>query len=950
MRRHLLSTLLLAVLAGCAPQLERVATASQPVRERPAWAFETSDIKPDPVFRFGRLDNGMRFVISQNATPKGTALVRMEVAAGSLDEADSERGFAHFVEHMAFNGSTRVPEGEMIRLLERKGLAFGADTNAQTGFDRTTYLLDLPRNDPELLDTALMLMRETASELTFAPAAVDRERGVILAERRDRNTFLLRNLQDQLDFVHPGSHFAARLPIGTAETIEAATAENLRAFWKREYVPTQTTVIIVGDFDANAAETAIRKHFAGWQPSPAEPQPSAGPVLPKDKDRTDIHIDPALAERITATRNGPWLDEPDSVVTRAENALRQIGYGVVNRRLQRLANSADPPFRGAGFGTGEVFRDGRATNLVVDTVDGKWRRGLIAAAREYRKAIRFGFSQPEIAEQVANLRTAVQDLAASAETRSHSDLLGAVFSLLRDDQVPATPQSGLERLENLIPLITPDSVLAALRREAVPLSDPLLRFQGRTEPQGGAQAIREAWNEAMRESLTRDSSGSLAAFAYADFGPAGSVISDEREAMLGIRRVRFGNGVMLNLKRTGIEKDKVYVQISIDGGDFLNTPSTPLATAMAGSLAVGGLGRHSHDDLQTILAGRTVDLNVASTAETFIAEAQTTPRDLELQLQLTTALITDPGYRKEGEVRYRQSINNFFAQMRATPQAALQNSLGGILSDNDPRFTLQPVEAYRKLTFAGLRDAISDRLARGAIEIGLVGDFDEDQAIAVVSRTLGALPVREPAFGTWENQRHRPFTADRSARIIRHTGVADQALLRFSWKTRDDSDQAEAIALKLLERVVRIELTETLREKLGKAYSPGAASILSRTWRGYGTFAVTASVDVREVAVTRAAIVETISALRDSPVDADIIQRARQPLIEAHENALKSNGGWMALVDRAQTEADRIIRHKQERDLLLAITPQQLQALARRYLQGTDGVEILVLPEGEDTP
>ena len=181
---------LLPLLAACATRPAQPVSAPAP---QAVWVFENSDIAPDPAFRFGRLDNGMRYVVRANATPKGTAAVRMEVSAAALDESEAERGYAHFVEHMAFNGSTSVPEGEMVRLLEREGLAFGADTNASTGFDRTTYMLDLPRNDPALLDTALMLMRETASELTFAPEAVERERGVLLAEMRDRNTWQFRN-------------------------------------------------------------------------------------------------------------------------------------------------------------------------------------------------------------------------------------------------------------------------------------------------------------------------------------------------------------------------------------------------------------------------------------------------------------------------------------------------------------------------------------------------------------------------------------------------------------------------------------------------------------------------------------------------------------------------------------------------------------------------------------
>lgn len=950
MRLKFLYPLLLSTiaLAACAPQAERIASAA--AAARPAWAFERSDVPVDPAFRFGVLDNGMRYVIRHNATPKGTAQVRMEVKTGSLDESDAERGFAHFVEHMAFNGSTHVPEGEMVRLLERKGLAFGADTNAATGFEQTIYMLDLPKNDPALLDTALMLMRETASELNFDPQAVERERGVILAEKRDRNTWQFRNQVDQIHFLHPRARYGERMPIGVEETIAGATADALKAFWRREYVPSRTTLIVVGDFDPALAETAIRARFADWRPAPAEPQPSPGPVDPKSKGRTELYIDPALTERIVASRHGPWLDERDTVAQRREGILRQIGYAIVNRRLTRLSRLPDPPFRDAGFGTGDVFKAGRTTNLVVYTVDKKWRRGLTAAAEEYRRALAYGFSEAEVAEQVAGIRTAARNAAASAGTRSHGALVNAVFALINDDRVPATPESALARLEAFIPEITPARVLEALKREAVPLDDPLIRFEGRNAPEGGAPALRAAWNEAAKARLERGQAVATATFAYTDFGPPGEVASDTREPLLGIREVRFANGVRLNLKKTELEKDRVHVQLSVDGGDMLATKSNPLATEMVTMLTAGGLGKHSQDELQSLLAGRTVGANVASRPETFVSAAQTTPLDLELQLEVMAAFLTDPGFRPEGELRYRLNINNFFAQRLATPGSALSTSIGGILSDDDPRFTLQKPDDYRALTFAKLKRDIADRLAHGAIEIGIVGDVDEDQAIRLVARTFGALPAREADFGAYAEQRRRPFTADHALRVIRHTGPKDQAAIRVTWPTRDDSDPQEKQVLNLLERIVRIELTDTLREKLGKAYSPGSSSEPSPVWRGYGTFAVTASVDVRDVAAVRAAILQTIAELRDRPVDPDLLQRAREPLLESFDNQLKTNFGWMTLVDRAQTEADRIERQVKAHERLSAVSAADIEAAARKYLTQDRAVTVLVLPEGVEPP
>jgi len=944
--------ILLGLLAACAPQAERisVASAAAALPAEPVWAFETSDIPVDTEFRFGRLANGVRYIVRYNATPKGTAIVRMEIEAGSLDEREDELGFAHFVEHMAFNGSTHVPEGEMVRLLERDGLAFGADTNASTSFERTTYKLDLPRNDPQLLATALMLMRETASELSFSEAAVDRERGVILAELRDRNTYRLKEAMDNTSFQHPNALYPHRFPIGTVESLRSASAEALKEFWTREYLPEHTVLVVIGDFDTALVEAEITRFFASWQDRDAEPQPDGGPIDFQDAGRTAIYLDPALPERITATRDGPWLNEPDTIAQRQEGLLRRIGYAIINRRLARLSRQAEPPFRGAGFGTGDIFEVGRSTRLIVDSPDRKWRTGLTEAVREYRRALEYGFSKAEIAEQIANIRTDVENAAAAAETLSNRMLEAVAWALVHDGSIPSQPQTVFERFEAFAPQITPMRVLEALKREAVALHDPKLRFRGRFPPQGGKQAIRNAWNAAMAAPVERAEEQQPADFSYTDFGPAGEIASDKREAGLGIRTVRFNNGVMLNVKRTDLEKDRIRVRLSIDGGEMLKTRDNPLATEMTPFLPSGGLGRHSRDELQTILAGKTVGSMISASEKSFVSSVETTSRDLDLQLQLLAAFVTDPGYRREGEVEFRHQLNRYFAQLNATPRSALQAGIAAILSDHDPRFSLQNVEDYRRLTFQKLSADISDRLANGAIEIGIVGDVDEERAIELVAQTFGALPERERAFRTYNWQPHRRFTQDRHRRILRHTGPKDQALLQLVWPTRDDSDPVETLKLELLERVVRIELTDTLREALGKAYSPGASSALSRSWKGYGTFSITASVDVSDLSEARTAVLKAVSRFRDNPPSVDLVRRALQPMLEAQRNALKSNAGWLVLVDRAQTEADRIERYLHGEERLKALGPPDIQAGANLYLHPADVLEILVLPEGVNEP
>lgn len=911
----------------------------------PVWPFETSDVEVERGFTFGRLDNGMRYILRENATPQGTAVVRMRIDSGSLDETDSERGLSHFLEHMAFNGSTNIPEGEMVKLLEREGLSFGADTNASTGFNAITYMLNLPRNDDELLDTALMLMRETASELTIAEDAVERERGVILAERRDRRNFAQKAREDSLEFTAPDARFNQRFPIGTLESLENATADQLRAVYERTYTPTNTVLVIVGDFSAEVMETNIRARFADWNGGAAPADPVTGPIDVTREGLTDIYTDPALSESVSITRMRPWFDEPDTLANRETQALRGIGYGIIRRRLSRLATGADAPFRTASYGTGDLFEDARSTAISVSSVDGEWKKGMLAAVQVVNEAVTYGFTQAEVDEQLANVRTALDNAVKAKDTRSNRAFVGQALNLVASERIPTDPVYRKAQYAKIEPKITPENVLAALREDIAPLENPLIRFQGRTAPAGGDAALRQAFAEAMALPIAAPVDNGTAEFAYTDFGKPGEVVEDSVEERLGIRRIRFANGVRLNLKTTDVREDRISVRVSLDGGTLMATKDDPLKVYLAGSIPAGGLGEHSADELRTVLAGRSVSYNFGSTADAFRMSSTTTPRDLDPQMKLFAAYVTDPGYRPEGVERFRQGIDNFFETLDSTPGRALGSQIGGILSDGDPRFSLQPKEAFNALDFEGLEAVIGDRLASGAIEVAIAGDMDEDAAIAAVAASFGALPEREAEFRPREDARNRSFTADRSLRELTHKGEDDQALIRLIWPTTDDSDFDETLKLRLLARIMRLELTDRLREDLGQAYSPSAGASNSRFYRDYGTLSITASVDVAQIDATRAAIDAMLADLAGEAITDDLVNRARKPLLESYDNALKNLGGWMSLTEHAQSEPERIDRYFATPEVLNAITPADMKATAIRYLTASEPVKIIIRPE-----
>lgn len=898
-----------------------------------AWNFAASDIPFDSNIIFGVLPNGMKYALLKNTTPKDSVVLRMRFDVGSFAEADDQRGLAHFLEHMAFNGSTHVPEGEMVKLLERKGLAFGADTNASTGFDQTVYQLDLPNASDDLVDTGLMLMRETASELTIDPGAVDRERGIILSERRARDTYQLRSLIDQLDFQMQGMKVASRIPVGTEEVIRTAPAARIRDLYDRYYRPERATLVMVGDFDPAAMEAKIKARFADWQGrGPAGANPDIGKPDYARAAASDDFVDPAIQDSVTITAFRPWVQEADTKEKRARKLAEDIGESIVGRRLAKIALEENSPILAGYFSDAEGWKVFDQVTIGAVAKEGAWKDALSLVEQEWRRAAAFGFTDAEVAEQVANRRTALKNAVAGVTTRRSDTMADVLVEAADGDFVVVRPETSQAMFEAVAPSLTADAITAAFRKRMEGFSPPLARVTSKKPLDGGTGAILAALKASEQVAVAAPAQTESAAFAYDDFGTPGKVVSDSRIDDLGIRRIRFANNVMLNIKRTDFQKERAYLSVRVDGGNLLATRADPTKVALAGSLTVGGLEAHSADELRTILAGKTVSPGFGASTDAFGGSALTSPEDFALQAKLMAAFVTHPGYRADGLALIRRFLPQQYAANDATPAAVLGRDAAGILANNDPRAQTPPLQKLLALDWNQLKPAIADSLAHGAIEIGVVGDIDEQAAIDAIAATFGALPERRAAFDPRTDARVRQYATDRSERTLIHKGPAEQAELRVYWPARDDSDLVEAMRLNLLARVMQLMLTEELREKLGESYSPGAAASLSDEYPGYGHLFAASNVDFKDLATTRAAIFAIAKELRDKPVDADLLDRARKPLLEAMTKARRENSYWLPYVSEATSQEARLDRSRKSIAIVEAATPADLETLAQRYL------------------
>ena len=914
-----------------------------------SWAHAQSDIAPDPAVRFGVLPNGMRYALRHNAQPQQAVSVRFTIAFGSLYEDSSEQGLAHAIEHMAFNGSRNVPEGEMVRILERLGLSFGADTNAMTGQRFTTYMLELPNATDGLVDESLFLLRETASELTFSPAALERERGVLLAEWRRGDNFQRRRSEQQLAFLLPGALAAVRMPAGRAEVLETVTRDQLVSLYQRYYRPERATLLMVGDFHVDAIEQKIIDRFGDWRPEgEAGGEPDAAYRPPERSPAASVFVHPDGGDSISVYGLATYVEVPDTLAQRRADNLLMFGIGALQRRLAPLVNAEDPPFRSAGLTSGDLLQAAEAASGSVTFAPGRWREAITALEQEWRRALIYGFTQAEITAQVEAFRSSQRNQAEREATRSTGSLMNQLLSSVQNGTVFATPSSGLARFETWAGGVTPEAVheafLAHMRVDA-----PLFFVSTTLDEPGLGQAVVEAWAASRKTDLAPPQNRERLDFAYTRFGEPGRVVRDERIADIGVRLVTFENNVRLNIRMTDFTRNSVQLSLRLGGG-ILDFPDQPFGLgAIMSAFSAGGLGRHSIDDLRTILQGHVASARFGASGASFGGAYATTPADLELQLQILAAYVTDPAYRPEAERRWRQGIVLSWPRADASAQAVWAAEGLRTLVGGDRRVGSDPDDGAVFRSFVELRHYLSPILRRGAIEIAVVGDIDEEEVIGLLARTFGALPERERIPARWRDDRPLRFRADPSPVILSHSGEPSQALAYVYWPVTGidpDADPQSVRVLAVLGAIMRLKVTEAVREQLGAAYSPAAGATVSSLYPGFGYLSAGAEVKPADVDAILAVLTDIARRMALGDISEDEFARAVTPSLEALPQNATSNSYWLSLIAQAQTRPDSLARNRLEavEASLRAVTREDVIAAARLWLAPDNAREARVVP------
>jgi len=920
------------VLATVVPVATPAWADDAPVKQPGRWAQDYVHREADPAVRFGTLPNGLRYAIMHNDTPADGVAMRLRIGSGSLKERDDEQGLAHYLEHMAFRGSTNIADGEVVRMLERQGLRFGPDTNAFTAQDETVYMFTFPKSDASALDTGMTLFREIGQRLLLAAPAVDAERGVILSEERLRDTPSYQAFKANLDNALAGTPAPHRWPIGLVATIKAATPARLRRFYEANYRPDNATIVIVGNIDPAKVEAQLKARFADWTSAVPADQLVVG--APKPAHPAAEFVAPGAPDTLSLSWQRPVDPRAETLDYDREKLTELVAATVLNNRLaDRAARPGSPYVAAQTQETASLYGVAGLTFLQISASPDKWREALAAVVEEQRRLVTSGAGDIDLKRALTQLNTLFESAAANATTRKDSEIADAVISAANEDQIYTSPAQDLAIARPMLAAITPADIGAALTR-LFSGTGPVL-FRAAQAGPVGTSALEAALATDQKVALAARAQQVAVVWPYTHFGAPGVVVARHEDAALGTTEVEFANGSRLLVKPTAFEKDHITVKVALGNGRAGADPALVHALWSAGLLPTGGTTRLPAGDIErwAQAGGRTINAEMKADPRAFVLGGTTRPVDFVSEMQLLTAHMRDPGFRPELGDKLTAVGPMISGQIDADAGAVFSRTLHRVLTGGTGATAMRYVDIPYGPDIAATRAADVPALLKQALagpaDVVVVGDVTVDQAVSAMQTTFAAGPVL-PARVEPE-RRAVVVSAGPDPIIAYHTGRADQAYYGEYW-TRPDyfSDPKASYVAKVAVAVLQSRLIDTVREKLGITYTPQTDAVASVQLAGVGYVGAVLETPPANFPTFHTLLQGELKDLAAHPITPDALNRARRPLIEGRIKDMQGNdfwSSWLPLVLRDPRVRESVLDTQAG---LAAVTAADVQALFAR--------------------
>ncbi len=908
----------------------------------------------DPALVQGTLDNGFRYYIIKNETPKERVSVHLDVFTGSMAEGEKERGLAHYLEHMVFNGSEHFKPGELITYFQSIGMDFGGDANARTSFFSTIYDLNLPKGNEKYLKDAFLVLRDYAGGALLLDSEIDRERGVILAEKRERDSVSYRTFKKELAFELPTSQLARRMPIGTDTVIRRMDRKRMKPFYDRWYRPDNMALIVVGDIDVNTAQSLIKKQFGTLAPRAEVPdtKPTDMSWTPHKGVRFFYHREPEAGNtRLTIEHITKRDLRPETIDDLKTSIRKRIACQMLQNRLSRMVREQTADFTSAFVYSGAYLRYMNMAAIQASCEPRRWKSALGQLDLTLRQALKYGFFQEELDRVCADMIAGLNSEAAKADTRKSSSIAKQLLSSLNDRRLFLSPE---QEKELLVPYIRKISLEQAnsVFRGLWPDDHRLVLATGNLDagsaPEKTMASVLTASGSVDPKPYTQ---AQVKSFPYLSLPKKNAGVLAQRDNVknLGITQVDLKNKIRINLKPTHFKKGEFVFKVTFGSGRAdMPRELYGLSKLAEAAVAQSGFGEMDLDQLDAALAGRDVNISFKIDETAFVLEGRAAPQEAELALQLIYTYFMDPGFSEKSlalsKIRYRQRYESLSRDIKGVMPIFGSRFLAG----GNPRFGLANPEKADALTLNQIESWIRPAVASGPMEVSFVGEFQTEHLSSLAVKYLGTLADRQmPKKGLSKHHKneHIIFPKGRSETFYVDSRL-DKAVARIAFPTDDFWDIMQTRKLSLLSRVLSERLRQTIRENLGASYSPYVYNKPSLIFEGYGVLNAVVNLSPDQIDAVIPQMMALIKTMAEKGVGHKELDRVKGPLMNHLKVLRETNSYWLNAVLSGSFQYPQ--RLEWATNLMAeygGITSLELTDLAKKYLNPKVGAVLKVVPK-----
>lgn len=926
----------------------------------------------DPSLMTGQLDNGLHYVVYPHAIPPGRVIVWLHMHSGSLNESDKQRGLAHYLEHMSFNGSEHFAPGTLVPFFESLGMTFGRDQNAFTNMEQTTYQLTLPKTDADTLGKGMTFFSDIVGHLSLIPKEIDDERQIIQEERRRGLSGRQRTGFYVTEHLTPGSLYGQRITIGTEASINGVHEQDFRDYYGHWYTASNATLIVVGDVDPKTAIQVIQDKFKDAEKKP-RPTPQDLHLAATDKNFGIVTSDPELrGEEIQIVR----VEPPHAAVTTMQqyrdDLVLRLGESAFNRRLGEKVSAGGTSYLGGRAGSSNEPGAIHMVELSGNCAPGKWRASMTDLTMELQRARAFGFSEHELERVKKQLVTGAERAVETEATSPSAGIMQRINGSVTSGEPVMSPQQRLDLLNKVLPTIKPEEVA---KRFSAEFDFKAAAFVA-VLPSGGnipsETELVEFGTKALAVKPTQETEAvSHATTLMAKLPTPGEVKEQTDHAASKVWSGWLSNNTRVHYRFMDERKNQVTVHISLAGGDLLETPETKGITGAA-QLAWGrSATQHlTSADIREIMSDKKVNVGgggggfgggrggggrrgggggPGGGGDTLALAINGSPEDLETGFQLAYLLLTEPKIEETAFTQYKTNRRQALLEEGTNPNQVATRLIGRApYADNDFRHQPMTVEQLDKVTIAGAQAWLEKLIKESPIEVTIVGDLPKDKAMALVNQYIGSLPSR-PRISSGLFADMRKLTRPKGPRVFEKTvdSPTKAATVYCGFYGPDEANLADTRAMSMAARILSMRMVKEVREEMQLVYSMGATSRPGSVYPGFGTFFATAPTEPSKAPALRAKI-ESMYELfaKDGPSDEEV-DTAKKQYAKDWPEAIKEPTTWLARLENMDLRGTSLDDFLGGPQAYQALTAKQVKDTFAKYYSKDNSIIVVVKPSGE---